>query len=29
MEKYKRFWNTRFDKLDAALAAYQEDTTDE
>ena len=29
MEKYKRFWNTRFDKLDAALAAYQEKKTDD
>ncbi|CAN5367644.1 metalloregulator ArsR/SmtB family transcription factor [soil metagenome] len=23
MERYKRFWNTTFDRLDAALAAYQ------
>lgn len=23
MERYKRFWNTAFDRLDAALAAYQ------
>ncbi|WP_345761088.1 ArsR/SmtB family transcription factor [Diaminobutyricibacter sp. McL0608] len=23
MERYKHFWNTGFDKLDAALAAYQ------
>jgi DNA-binding transcriptional ArsR family regulator len=23
MERYKHFWNTSFDKLDAALAAYQ------
>jgi len=22
MERYKRFWNTRFSRLDAALAAY-------
>ena len=30
MEKYKRFWNTRFDKLDAALAAYTiEEKTDD
>lgn len=24
MERYKEFWNTGFDKLDVALAAYQE-----
>jgi len=29
MEKYKRFWHTTFDKLDAALAAYQEENTDD
>jgi Predicted transcriptional regulators len=23
MEKYRRFWNSSFDRLDAALAAYQ------
>ena len=23
MERYKRFWNTAFDRLDAALTAYQ------
>lgn len=23
MERYKRFWNATFDRLDAALAAYQ------
>lgn len=23
MERYKHFWNSSFDKLDAALAAYQ------
>ena len=30
MEKYKRFWNQSFDKLDAALADHQrkEDTND-
>ncbi len=25
MERYRRFWNTTFDRLDAALAAYQAD----
>jgi DNA-binding transcriptional ArsR family regulator len=29
MEKYKRYWGTRFDKLDAALVAYQEENTDD
>ncbi|MBN9240449.1 MAG: transcriptional regulator [Micrococcales bacterium 70-64] len=29
MERYKRFWGTRFDKLDAALAAYQEENEDD
>lgn len=29
MEKYKRFWGTKFDKLDAALAAYQGEKTDD
>ena len=29
MERYKRFWATRFDKLDAALAAYQEENEDD
>ena len=29
MEKYKRFWGTRFDKLDTALAAYLEENTDD
>ncbi|MBU1586353.1 MAG: metalloregulator ArsR/SmtB family transcription factor [Actinobacteria bacterium] len=29
MEKYKRFWGAKFDKLDAALAAYQEENTDD
>jgi len=33
MERYKRFWNTTFDALDTALAAYLKhegkDTTDE
>lgn len=28
MEKYRKFWNTRFDKLDAALAAFQGGTND-
>ncbi|WP_223690859.1 ArsR/SmtB family transcription factor [Leifsonia poae] len=27
MEKYRHFWNSSFDKLDAALAAYQADET--
>jgi DNA-binding transcriptional ArsR family regulator len=27
MEKYRRFWNSTFDRLDKALAAYQ-DTAD-
>jgi DNA-binding transcriptional ArsR family regulator len=26
MERYRRFWKTTFDRLDAALAAYQKDT---
>ncbi len=25
MERYKKFWNSSFDRLDAALAAYQKD----
>jgi DNA-binding transcriptional ArsR family regulator len=25
MERYRRFWNASFDKLDAALAAYTEE----
>ena len=25
MEKYRRFWGSTFDRLDAALAVYQED----
>ena len=29
MEKYKRFWDDTFDKLDAALAAYQGENTDD
>ena len=29
MEKYKRFWDTTFDRLDAALAAHQKETTDD
>ena len=32
MERYKRFWNTAFTKLDAALAAFQDsqkETTDD
>jgi hypothetical protein len=29
MERYKRFWNTKFDRLDAALAAFQASTTPE
>lgn len=29
MEKYKRFWGAKFDKLDAALADYQEENTDD
>jgi DNA-binding transcriptional ArsR family regulator len=29
MEKYKRFWSTRFDTLEAALAAYREEKTDD
>lgn len=29
MEKYKRFWGAKFDKLDAALAAYQEENIDD
>ena len=27
MERYRRFWNTTFDRLDAALAAFQRATT--
>lgn len=29
MERYRRFWNITFDRLDAALAAYQEENTDD
>ena len=29
MERYKRFWDTAFDKLDAALAAHQEGNNDD
>ena len=29
MERYKRFWATTFDKLDAALAAHQEENNDD
>jgi len=29
MERYKRFWSTAFDKLDAALAAHQEENNDD
>lgn len=29
MEKYKRFWSTAFDKLDAALAAYTKENEDD
>lgn len=25
MERYKKFWNSSFERLDAALAAYQKD----
>lgn len=28
MEKYRRFWNQSFDRLDAALAAYQAENTE-
>lgn len=28
MERYRRYWNTTFDRLDAALAAYQKDNND-
>ena len=29
MERYKRFWATTFDRLDAALAAHQEENNDD
>ncbi len=29
MERYKRFWNSTFDRLDAALAAFHETPTDD
>jgi DNA-binding transcriptional ArsR family regulator len=29
MERYKRFWNSTFDRLDTALAAFQARTTRE
>ena len=29
MEKYKRFWNAAFDRLDAALAAHTKESTDD
>jgi DNA-binding transcriptional ArsR family regulator len=29
MERYKRFWNATFDRLDAALAAFQASATPE
>lgn len=28
MEKYRRFWGTEFDRLDAALATFQEKNND-
>ena len=29
MEKYKRFWNSAFDRLDAALAAHTKESPDD
>ena len=28
MERYKKFWNNSFDRLDAALAAFQKEAND-
>ena len=28
MERYKQFWNTSFDRLDAALATFQKEAND-